>query len=484
MADRHFDVLIIGAGISGISAAYYLQEFNHSKTYKILEARETLGGTWDLFKYPGIRSDSDMYTLGFEFKPWVSRKAIADGPSIMSYLHETVAEFGIDKNIIFNQKMMKASWSSELATWTIDVQDKKTNITESYTCNFLSMCCGYYNYDNGYTPDFKGIEEYKGRVVHPQKWTDDIVHKDKKVIVIGSGATAVTLVPEMAKEAKHVTMLQRSPTYIVTAPSEDKISNLMNRILPKKIAYNISRWRKISFQKFTYNLCKKYPKFMKGIMVKGVKKELGEEHDIEKNFTPNYNPWDQRVCLVPDGDLFESLKKGTSSVVTDHIDRFTEKGILLQSGKELEADLIVTATGLQLVIMGDIPFYKDNEKIDFSNTVSYKGTMFSNVPNVALAFGYTNASWTLKCDLTNRFVSRILNYMDEHNYKYCVPTQDDPNMEMVPFLDFSSGYIQRFLDRLPKSGSKMPWKLEQSYFHDRKMIKNSPIDDGFLTFVK
>ena len=484
VGSRDYDVLIIGAGISGISAAYYVQTDCPSKKYAILEGRENFGGTWDLFKYPGIRSDSDMYTLGFIFRPWTSRKAIADGPDIMNYLEETIEEFGIDKHIQYGKKVTKAEWSSEVNRWTLEVLDVATGQTQVYTCNFLSMCTGYYNYDKGYTPDFQSMEDYQGQIIHPQKWPEDLDYTNKEIIVIGSGATAVTLVPELAKKAKHVTMLQRSPTYVVTGPSEDKIAIFMNRFFPKKVAYSFSRWRKILFQRFIFGISRRYPNFMKKLMIKGVEKELGKDYDVATHFTPHYKPWDQRVCLVPDSDLFISIKSGESSVVTDHIDRFTPKGLLLQSGKELEADIIVTATGLSLIVLAGIPFFVDGEAVDFAKTVSYKSMMFSNVPNMSLAIGYTNASWTLKCDLTSKYVARLLNFMDENGYTAVVPRQNDPDLELEPIIDFTSGYFQRSIDKFPKSGKKKPWRLKQNYLYDRMMIDNSKIDDGFLEFRK
>ncbi|MFT4568685.1 MAG: monooxygenase [Saprospiraceae bacterium] len=482
MKENHFDVLIIGAGISGISAAYYLQTDSPNKNYKILEGRGRLGGTWDLFKYPGIRSDSDMYTLGFAFKPWIDPKAIADGPSILRYLDETVAEFGIDQHIEYNCSVTSASWDSRTSLWTLEVIDGVKDIIMQYTCNFISMCAGYYNYDKGYTPDFPNMDKYQGVLIHPQIWPQDIDYTDKNVVVIGSGATAVTLIPELAKKATHVTMLQRSPTYIASGPDEDKIANWMNRWLPSKLAYSISRWRKILFQRFSYAIARKYPKTMKRLLIKGVKKELGEGYDIEKNFTPNYNPWDQRICLVPNGDLFEAIKDGSATVVTDHIESFTDKGITLKSGDELECDIIVSATGLELKFMGGIDFYIDGVLVDFSETVSYKSLMFSNVPNLSLAFGYTNASWTLKCDLSNQYVCRLLNHMDAHGFTEACPRQNDPTLEMAPWLDFTSGYIVRYIDNLPKVGNKGPWQLQHNYLHDRKMIIKGKVDDGYMEF--
>ncbi|MCL4147013.1 UNVERIFIED_CONTAM: hypothetical protein GTU68_021695 [Idotea baltica] len=482
MKDTHFDVLIIGAGISGISAAYYLQRDCPEKSYKILEGRSRLGGTWDLFQYPGIRSDSDMYTLGFEFRPWTDPKAIADGPSILKYLNETVEEFGIDQCIDYDRFVAKASWDSSDSIWKLEVMDKARDTSIIYTCNFLSICSGYYNYDKGYTPDFPNMDKYEGVLIHPQLWPQDIDYSNKKVVVIGSGATAVTLIPELAKKASHVIMLQRSPTYIVSAPDEDKIANWMNRILPSKLAYSISRWRKILFQRFSFAMARKYPKTMKGIIVKGVKKHLGKEYDVEKNFTPNYNPWDQRICLVPNGDLFEAINAGTATVVTDYIESFTKEGIELRSGEQLECDIVVSATGLDLKFMGGIEFYVDGKSVDFSKTVSYKSMMFSDVPNLALAFGYTNASWTLKCDLSNQYVCRLLNYMDANKHTKACPIQNDPNLELGPWLDFTSGYIMRFIHNLPKVGNKAPWLLQQNYLFDRKTIKKGEVNDGVMQF--
>lgn len=483
MQNTHFDVLIIGAGISGISAAYYLQTDSPTKSYAILEGRHALGGTWDLFKYPGIRSDSDMYTLGFAFKPWTDPKAIADGPAIMKYLNETVDEFDIRKHIQYNRKVVNASWDSSTALWTLEVANQENQETINYTCNFLSMCSGYYNYDHGYTPDFKDIDKFQGKLIHPQKWPEGYDYSDQKVVVIGSGATAVTLIPSMAEKVAHITMLQRSPTYIAAAPSEDRLATWTNKIFPKKMAYGINRWRKIMMSRFSFNLTRKYPKTMAKMLIGGVRKELGEDYDIETHFTPKYNPWDQRVCLVPDSDLFVAMKAGKASVVTDHIDKFVSKGILLKSGKTLEADIVITATGLDLKLLGGINFTVDGKWIDLSKTISYKAMMFSDIPNLSLAFGYTNASWTLKCDLSNQYVCRLLNFMDENGYKQCTPRQNDPNLELEDWLDFTSGYIRRKIHTLPKQGTKKPWRLDQNYLVDRKMIGKSKIDDGVMEFT-
>ncbi len=477
----HFDVIIVGAGISGISAAYYLQEQCPDKSFAMLEGRGSIGGTWDLFKYPGIRSDSDMYTLGFAFRPWTSRKAIADGEDIMTYLHETKEELGLEDKIKFHHMVKSAQWSSEQSTWTLGVSIAGHEEVQYYTCNFLSMCSGYYDYEQGYLPDYKGKDDYKGTFIHPQFWPEDLDYADKKIIVIGSGATAVTLVPQLAKKAEKVTLLQRSPTYIATAPSVDKIALWTKRILPDGIAYNVSRCRKILVQRFSYAIARKYPNFMKKLIIAGVKKELGDDYDL-RHFTPRYNPWDQRFCIVPDSDLFESIRTGKSEMVTDHIDSFTSSGIQLESGDHLEADIIVSATGLQLKYLAGVEFQVDGKEIRGPELVAYKSMMFSGVPNMALAFGYTNASWTLKCDLTNRYFAKMIKYMTKKGYKKAVPVVQDPDMELLPFLDFSSGYVQRFIDQMPKSGTKAPWKLKQNYIFDRVTINMSKIDDGVMQF--
>ena len=477
----HFDVIIVGAGISGISAAYYLQEQCPDKSFAMLEGRGSIGGTWDLFKYPGIRSDSDMYTLGFAFRPWTSRKAIADGEDIMTYLHETKEELGLEDKIKFHHMVKSAQWSSEQSTWTLGVSIAGHEEVQYYTCNFLSMCSGYYDYEQGYLPDYKGKDDYKGTFIHPQFWPEDLDYADKKIIVIGSGATAVTLVPQLAKKAEKVTLLQRSPTYIATAPSVDKIALWTKRILPDGIAYNVSRCRKILVQRFSYAIARKYPNFMKKLIIAGVKKELGDDYDL-RHFTPRYNPWDQRFCIVPDSDLFESIRTGKSEMVTDHIDSFTSSGIQLESGDHLEADIIVSATGLQLKYLAGVEFQVDGKEIKGPDLVAYKSMMFSGVPNMALAFGYTNASWTLKCDLTNRYFAKMIKYMTKKGYKKAVPMVQDPDMELLPFLDFSSGYVQRFIDQMPKSGTKAPWKLKQNYIFDRVTINMSKIDDGVMQF--
>lgn len=472
-----YDVLIIGAGLSGIGAAHHLQERCPNHTYAILEARESMGGTWDLFKYPGIRSDSDMYTLGYSFKPWEDQKAIADGPSILRYINETAKEGGIDKKILYNHKVTAASWSSEDMRWTISCGDAD----KAFTCNFLFMCSGYYSYDSGYMPDFEGVDDFKGTLVHPQKWTPDISYENKKVVVIGSGATAVTLVPEMAKKAAHVTMLQRSPSYVLSTPQEDKLANGLKKVLPSKMSYSISRWKNILLSMLLYKVSRKWPDFMKGVIKKGVKSSLPEDFDVDKHFTPKYNPWDERLCLVPDEDLFESISAGTSSIVTDHIDRFTNQGILLKSGEEIEADLVVSATGLNLKFLGGLMLDVDGKQCDPAKLFCYRGMMFSELPNMAAAFGYTNASWTLKCDLTCEYVCRLLNHMKKKNLTKVVPNPP-ADIEEEPLLDFTSGYVQRSIEALPKQGSKKPWKLYQNYILDIFNFRYSSFKDEALKF--
>lgn len=484
MALEHFDVLIVGAGLSGIGAGYHLQANCPGKSYVILEGRESMGGTWDLFRYPGIRSDSDMYTLGYSFKPWTEAKAIADGPSILKYVKDTARDNGIDRHIRFHHLVKNASWSSEDAVWTVEAEMGLSKERVQFTCNFLFMCSGYYDYDKGYTPDFEGVERFKGRVVHPQKWTGDIEYADKRVIVIGSGATAVTLVPEMARDASHVTMLQRSPTYVVSRPAEDGMANWLRGKVPAKAAYAITRWKNVLLGMAFFKYCRSKPEKAKKLILRGVREQLGPDFDIGKHFTPDYNPWDQRLCLVPNGDLFDALKDGSASVVTDHIDCFTENGIRLKSGQELEADVIVTATGLNLKVLGGLDISVDGRAVELSETMSYKGMMYSDVPNLASAFGYTNASWTLKCDLTCEYVCRILNRMDETGDRQATPRLTDPTVQEVPWLDFSSGYVQRSLDKFPKQGSKKPWKLHQNYALDIVALKFGQVDDGVMEFSR
>jgi monooxygenase len=476
---EHVDVLIVGAGLSGIGAAYHLTRNCPGKTYAILEGRETIGGTWDLFRYPGIRSDSDMYTLGYSFKPWRAAKAIADGPSILNYVRETAREHDVDRHIRFKHLVKRASWSTETATWTIEAEHGGQVVR--FTCGFLYMCSGYYRYSAGYTPDFPGADRFKGQVVHPQHWPENLDYAGKKVVVIGSGATAVTLVPEMAKTAEHVVMLQRSPTYVVSRPAEDGVANWLRSKLPAMTAYGITRWKNVLFQMLFFNMARKKPEKVKERLLGMVRDHLGPDYDVATHFTPRYNPWDQRLCLVPDADLFDSIKAGASSVVTDHIETFTETGIQLKSGKTLDADVIVTATGLQMQLLSGAEIVVDGKVADLSQSMSYKGMMFSDVPNLASAFGYTNASWTLKADLTSEYVCRLLNHMTRTRTDYCVPRVDG-EMEVAPWLDFSSGYVTRSIGQFPKQGLRKPWKVHQNYALDLAALRLGRVEDGVMTF--
>jgi monooxygenase len=479
---EHVDVLIVGAGLSGIGAGYHLQRDCPGKSYAILEARERTGGTWDLFKYPGIRSDSDMYTLGYSFKPWEDAKAIADGHSILDYVRKTASDHGIDQKIRFNHRVIRAEFSSEDARWTVEADRTDTGETVRISCGFLFMCSGYYRYDEGYTPQFEGSERFQGQIVHPQHWPEDLDYADKKVVVIGSGATAVTLVPAIAERAGHVTMLQRSPSYVLALPGEDPVAKFLNRLLPTKAAYAIMRWKNVLLTMLIFQLSRRRPSMIKQFIRRGVERQLPAGYDIDKHFKPSYNPWDQRLCLVPDGDLFAALSNGRASVATDHIDTFTEDGIKLSSGAELQADVIVTATGLNLLALGGTQFVVDGHEVRLPETMSYKGMMLSGVPNMAFAVGYTNASWTLKCDLTCAYVCRLLNYMDEHGFKQCAPQNSDSSIAERPFIDFSSGYVLRSIEDFPKQGSKAPWRLYQNYALDIVSLKFGTIDDGALQF--
>lgn len=473
------DVVIVGAGLSGIDAGYRIQSDCPDLSYTIFEGRDAIGGTWDLFKYPGIRSDSDMYTLGFPFYPWKNPKAIADGPAILSYIKETASHFGIDKKIQFNHRVEHASWSSKHKKWTLKI--KHQGILKEFQCKFLFMTSGYYNYEEGYAPSFPKSELFKGPIIHPQHWDEDLDYTDKRITVIGSGATAVTLVPELSKLAKEVTMLQRSPTYIMALPSEDVIANFLNRILPSKLAYNLIKWKNVLLAMFLYQFSQKRPESMKAFIMKGVHRGL-KTKEMDEHFKPNYNPWDQRLCLVPDGDFFKSIRKGKAKIVTDHIEQFTENGIKLKSGEVLVSDIIVSATGLKLQLLGGMTVDIDGAEVKPNTLHSYKGVMFSDVPNFAFAVGYTNASWTLKCDLNCQFVTRVLNYMEAHNKSMVVPRFDESKYGSEPLLDFDAGYVQRALDSLPKQGSKKPWKVHQNYIKDTISLKLEKINNSNLEF--
>jgi len=478
---EHLDVLIVGAGLSGIGAAWHLQDRCPGKGYAILEARDDLGGTWDLFRYPGIRSDSDMHTLGYRFKPWTEVRSITDGPSILEYVRRTARENGIEEKIRFRHRVLGAEWSSEEARWTVEAERTESGERVQLTCDFLWTCSGYYRYDEGYTPEFEGFERFRGPVVHPQHWPENLDFSGKRVVVIGSGATAVTLVPAMAKKAAHVTMLQRSPTYIASLPAEDGLATVLRRYLPERAAYAAVRWKNVLIQTAFYQLSRRRPELIKRFIRKGVERSLPPGFDIDKHFKPHYNPWDQRMCLVPDGDLFRAISAGEASVVTDRIATFTERGIELESGEELEADVIVTATGLNLLFLGGLELSVDGKPVDVPSTMAYKGMMLSGVPNMAFTVGYTNASWTLKADLTSEYVCRLLGHMTAHGYRRCVP-EVDPSVSEQPLLDFTSGYVLRSLDQFPKQGSREPWKLRQNYVLDIRTIRRGAIDDGAMRF--
>ncbi len=480
MSTQSFDVLIVGAGLSGIGAAYHLSTKCPNKTYAILEGREAIGGTWDLFRYPGIRSDSDMFTLGYNFKPWNDTQAIADGPRIRAYIEETAREHGITEKIRFGHKVTRASWSTPDARWTVETK-RADGSTAKFTASFVMMCSGYYKYDAGYTPEFPGRERFRGPIIHPQHWPEDLDYRGKNVLVIGSGATAVTLVPAMTDEAAHVTMLQRSPSYVITVPRHDFVSAKLRRFLPDKLVYRMARARQVALTAGMFRMSRARPKAVRRLLLKQVRAQVGQDFDMT-HFSPFYNPWDQRLCAVPDGDMFRVLKEGKASVVTDRIETFTEKGILLKSGRELEADIIITATGLDLQLFGGAEIVVDGQVKDMSKAMNYKGMMFSDLPNMSNTMGYTNASWTLKADLIAEYVCRLLEHMDATGMRQCTPRNDDPTITETPFLDMTSGYFQRVMHRLPKQGSRAPWKLYQNYTLDMALLRRGKVDDGVMVF--
>jgi monooxygenase len=478
VATEHVDLLIVGAGLSGVGAACHVQAEAPGRSYAILEARDAIGGTWDLFRYPGIRSDSDMFTLGYDFRPWEDGKAIADGPAIRSYIRDTARDHDVERHIRFNHRVVRADWSSDTARWVVDAERTDTGESVRLTCSFLYGCTGYYRYDEGYRPDFEGRDRFPGPIVHPQHWPQELDYDGKRVVVIGSGATAVTLVPAMAGRAAHVTMLQRSPSYVVTLPAEDGLSNFLRRHLPSKTAYALVRWKNVILQLATFNLSRKKPELMKKVIRRGVLKRLPAGYEVDLHFAPRYNPWEQRLCLVPDNDLFEAISAGAASIVTDEIDTFTETGIKLASGAEVEADVIVTATGLNVLLFGGVDVSMDGEPVDFSKHIAYKGMMICGVPNFAMALGYTNASWTLKCDLTSHYVCRLLNHMQAHGYDIATPQPPDPSLPTDPFIDFNAGYVLRSIDKLPRQGPASPWRLHQNWFRDVKLLRRGPVDDS------
>ena len=476
----HKDVVIVGAGISGIAAGYNLKKTCPNKSFCILEGRDDIGGTWDLFKYPGIRSDSDMHTLGYRFKPWIHDKSIADGPSILEYIKETIDENDLRKDILVNHKVKSSNWNSHNNVWEleIDENDKLKHIT----CNFLFLCGGYYSYTKPHMPSFKNQENFAGQIIHPQFWSDDVDYVDKKVAVIGSGATAITIVPAISEKAKHVTMIQRSPTYVVSGPSEDKINKFLRRFLPTKVTYFLIRWKNILWQSFTFSLARKYPERTKNKILDLIKDELGADYDIDKHFTPSYKPWDQRICLVPDSDLFKAIAEKKASVVTDTIDEFQSDGILLNSGEKVKADLIITATGIKLNSLNDISVTLDGVKLDPHERLTYKGMMLSGVPNFAMSFGYVNASWTLRADLTCEYVCRLIKLMDKKGTACCKPVDDKSAYGDDKLIDFTSGYFQRGLHLMPKQGNKAPWKNYQNYLKDIFAVRLLSIKDSNLKF--
>ena len=475
----HKDVLVIGAGISGIAAGYNLKKSCPKKSFSILEGRESIGGTWDLFRYPGIRSDSDMHTLGFRFKPWIHDKSIADGPSIMEYLHETIDEYKLKENILLNHKVTSANWNSEKSLWELMIQTNDEML--EMTCSFLYLCGGYYSYTKPYMPYFKNQENFEGKVIHPQFWDETLDYKNKKVAVIGSGATAVTIVPAIAEKAEHVVMVQRSPTYVVSGPSEDSINKFLRKILPIKATYFLIRWKNILYQSFTFFMARKYPERTKNKILDLAKSEIGSDN-VNNHFTPSYKPWDQRICLVPDSDLFNAINAKKASVVTDTIKEFQSDGILLDSGKKVDADIIITATGIELNSLNDINVTIDKNKVNPNERLTYKGMMLSGVPNFAISFGYVNASWTLRADLTCEYVCRVINLMDKKGVACCEPIDDETAHGDDQLIDFTSGYFQRGLNQMPKQGNKAPWKNYQNYLKDIFAVRLFSIKDNNLNF--
>jgi cation diffusion facilitator CzcD-associated flavoprotein CzcO len=480
---EHVDVLVIGAGLSGIGAGYHLQTKCPGRSYLIVEARERIGGTWDLFRYPGIRSDSDMFTLGYNFRPWTEAKSIADGPSILKYVQDTASAYGIDKKIRFQHRVVRAAWSSAAARWTVELERGPARERVVITCGFLFSCAGYYSYEGGYDPVFAGRQDFAGPIIHPQAWPEALDYAGKRVVVIGSGATAVTLVPAMAETAAHVTMLQRSPTWIISRPSVDHVADRLRKYLPRKLAYAITRLRNTSLQAWIFRLSRKQPETVKAELLRLAGEALGPDYDVATHFTPRYNPWEQRLCLIPDGDLFDAIKSGRASVVTGTIDRFVPDGIKLASGETVPADIIVTATGLRMQIMGKLDVTVDGNPVDFGKTFTYKGMMYSGVPNLVSVFGYTNASWTLKADLISEYVCRLLKHMHRNGYAIATPIPE-PGLQEAPWLDFSSGYIQRALPHLPKQGAKEPWVAHQNYLRDVMTLRYGKLEDGTLRFQR
>jgi cation diffusion facilitator CzcD-associated flavoprotein CzcO len=483
MKTNTYDVIIMGAGLSGIGAACHLQMKCKDKSYIILENRETIGGTWDLFRYPGIRSDSDMYTLGYNFKPWNHPKVIADGDTILDYIKEAAQENDVYKNIRFNTKILEAHWNSDSKRWIIVCKDNVSGKEVRFTGKYIISCMGYYNYEKGYKPDFLGEKDFKGTIIHPQFWPEDLDYSNKEVVVIGSGATAITLAPAMTDKAKHVTMLQRSPTYVASIPNKSLLPYNLTKNLPDKVRYDANRAAQISFAIFQYNLCRAQPQMMKNFFKTQIKKQLPADYDVDKHFTPKYNPWDERLCAVPDGDMFKAIRKGKVSVETDQIEKFTQDGILLKSGKELKADIIVTATGLELQMVGGIKTYIDGKSFDSGKGLIYKGMMIKDIPNFVFILGYTNSSWTLKADLVSEYFCKLINETEKRKKSIFIPTTEE-HIEREPLINMNSGYIQRAVQsgKIPQQGKTFPWKLKQNYLVDAFDFKTKKLDDGILKF--
>lgn len=475
------DVLIIGAGLSGIGGACHLRRSSPDRSFMILESREASGGTWDLFRYPGIRSDSDMYTFGYGFKPWSDKSSIADGHKILSYIREAAAEYDVEQHIRYQHKVVSASWSSTQSRWLVTAERGDTGEQATISCQFIFSCSGYYDYDQGYTPEFAGIDSFKGQVIHAQHWPEQLDYQGKRVVVIGSGATAVTLVPAMSQDTASLVMLQRTPTYIASVPKEQPLAETLRKWLPDSWVFRLIRWKQVLFQIYLYQLSRRNPQGLRKYLLGLVRKEMGPDYDVDTHFTPDYNPWDQRLCGVPDGDLFAAIREKRAEVVTDHIDQFNKEGIHLKSGKQLDADIVVLATGLNLKFAGGVQYSVDGKVLDFAEHFIFRGMMFSGLPNMAFTVGYTNSSWTLKADLTGQYVSRLLNKMARHSYTAVTPRLTG-EVEEMPLLDFDAGYVLRSRESFPKQGNRLPWKNYQNYIRDFIGLRLGRQNDDELEF--